>query len=190
MCRRRRGLSAAVVRDAGVAVAARLRRTAFFEAAVSVAAYLSVEGEVDTTETIEAAFSSSKIVYLPRVTNPSGFVRCCREVGLRTIRGNISEPAEGLPEAPVRPGLILLPVVGWAGDGTRLGRGGGYYDRLLSQGSRRGLTLVGLAYEWQRFDNLPRESWDVPLDYVITESNVITCEQADHVGTGKEVAGL
>ncbi len=69
--------------------------------------------------------------------------------------------------------LILLPLVGFDAKGTRLGQGGGHYDRTLAfaRGVNRPL-LVGYAFAMQEVDSLPREEHDVRLDAVITEKGL------------------
>lgn len=69
--------------------------------------------------------------------------------------------------------VILLPLLGYDARGTRLGQGGGHYDRALgfSRSLRRPL-LLGFAYAAQKTDTLPREPHDVRLDGVITEKGL------------------
>ena len=80
------------------------------------------------------------------------------------------------PKIPVSPrsqsalDIVFLPVVGWDRRGGRLGMGGGYYDRTLANIS--GPLLVGLAHDGQQVDDIPRESWDVALDYVATDTDL------------------
>jgi 5-formyltetrahydrofolate cyclo-ligase len=66
-----------------------------------------------------------------------------------------------------------MPLVGWDRAGNRLGMGGGYYDRTLQSVS--GPLLVGIAYSVQEVDDIPRESWDVALDIVLTEAGIHVC---------------
>jgi len=66
------------------------------------------------------------------------------------------------------PDIILAPLVAFSSTGTRLGMGGGYYDRWLAAAQPRPL-LAGIAYELQRLENLPRRDWDIPLDMIFTE---------------------
>jgi 5-formyltetrahydrofolate cyclo-ligase len=74
--------------------------------------------------------------------------------------------------APRRdPDVVLMPLLGFDASGTRLGYGGGYYDRTLATLSNKPI-LVGLAYAAQEFDHIPREIHDVPLDAVVTEDGV------------------
>jgi 5-formyltetrahydrofolate cyclo-ligase len=59
-------------------------------------------------------------------------------------------------------------VVGWDLFCNRLGMGSGFYDRTLS--GARGPLLVGLAHECQRVEKIPRESWDIGMDYIATDT--------------------
>ncbi len=79
------------------------------------------------------------------------------------------------PEAPVRrPDVVLVPLLAFDGAGYRLGWGGGYYDRVLAALRAAGpVTALGLAYDGQRIDRLPREPHDQPLDRVVTEAAVV-----------------
>jgi 5-formyltetrahydrofolate cyclo-ligase len=67
----------------------------------------------------------------------------------------------------------MLPLVGFDASGNRMGMGGGYYDRTFSFKSLkkglRGPTLIGLAHEIQRVEELPVESWDIPLTAIVTD---------------------
>lgn len=67
------------------------------------------------------------------------------------------------------PGLFFSPT-----EGTRLGRGGGYFDRYLARTTAATLK-VGVALDWQLVDPLPQESHDQRMDWLITEKQVIHC---------------
>ena len=85
---------------------------------------------------------------------------------LQANRYGIDEPVN--TPAINNPEIILAPLVAYSSTGTRLGMGGGYYDRWLGKTQPRPL-LVGIAYELQRIEDLPRRDWDIPLDMVFTE---------------------
>ncbi len=171
---RRRGLSAALVEAASVAVCGQLRTFPPFQAAASVVAYLSDENEISILSLLEGVVHSERRLYLPRSGTDQGFVRWHPGAPLKSGTGGVREPAAGVVEALVTPAIVLIPVVAWDERGTRLGRGGGFYDRFLAK-LTHGCTHVGLAYEFQEFPELPRDGWDVSMHYVITERRVVRC---------------
>lgn len=78
-------------------------------------------------------------------------------------------PSEIAPR--VEPDCIVVPLLGFDSRGTRLGYGGGYYDRTLAA-MRKRPVLVGFAFSAQELPLVPREAHDVPLDWVVTELGV------------------
>ncbi len=93
---------------------------------------------------------------------------------LVTNRYGIPEPDVASDRALTAEGmaLIVLPLVGFAADGHRLGMGGGWYDRSLAFRRAQAAPpwLVGAAFETQRLDAIAAEAWDVRLDAVCTEA--------------------
>lgn len=82
-----------------------------------------------------------------------------------------------LPErGHVEPTLFLTPLLLFDGEGYRLGYGGGFYDRTLAAArARRRILAIGLGYAEQAFARVPRESFDEPLDGVLTDAGLLTC---------------
>jgi 5-formyltetrahydrofolate cyclo-ligase len=80
-------------------------------------------------------------------------------------------PAETAPI--VAPDVIVMPLLGFDKHGTRLGYGGGYYDRTLAMLGKTP-RLVGYAFAAQELDEVPLEPHDVPLDAVVTEAGYRT----------------
>ncbi|RDV00046.1 5-formyltetrahydrofolate cyclo-ligase [Trinickia dinghuensis] len=93
---------------------------------------------------------------------------------MRIGHHRIPEPEQ---TQPVLPDLLLVPCVGFDGDGYRLGYGGGYYDRTLSSwsGAAKPVT-IGIAYEACRAA-LPREVHDIPLDAIVTDAGLFASPQ-------------
>lgn len=90
----------------------------------------------------------------------------------------------GIPEPDISPtsaldataiSIILLPLLAYTRTGTRLGMGGGYYDRSLAfrRAQASAPLLIGVAYSSQEADLLPTEEWDVKLDILINEHEVL-----------------
>ena len=84
----------------------------------------------------------------------------------------IAAPFEGTKEVTVFPQgtLCLLPGLAAGEDGTRLGYGGGYYDRFLT--AFEGETLFPLYHRFL-FPTLPIEAQDLPADFIVTESRTL-----------------
>ena len=100
----------------------------------------------------------------------------------------------GIPEpvaprewfAPFQLDLVLVPLLAFDRRGHRLGHGGGYYDRsfafLKDQARPTEPLLVGVAYAFQEVEQLDVEAWDVPLDYVATDRELIACNTTGQDG--------
>ena len=176
---RRRALSPAMKRQAALAVASRLEDWPEWISAVRVAGYWACDGELDPAPLLERAWSTGRSVYLPVLDRACAlhFAPYSPGTPMRRNRFNISEPAVA-PETwlePSRLDLVLTPLVTFDPTGTRLGMGGGFYDRtfaFLRDPGYRGHrpVLLGLGYEFQRVAALVRHAWDVPLDAAVTEA--------------------
>ncbi|WP_339082788.1 5-formyltetrahydrofolate cyclo-ligase [Hyphomicrobium sp. ghe19] len=86
----------------------------------------------------------------------------------------IAEPLEDKPA--VDPDVVLVPLLAFDGRGYRLGYGGGFYDRTLKRlRALKPIVAVGIAYDEQRVDAVPVESYDEKLDWVLTPSGPQRC---------------
>ncbi|MEM1063635.1 MAG: 5-formyltetrahydrofolate cyclo-ligase, partial [Planctomycetota bacterium] len=96
--------------------------------------------------------------------------------GLREPRADVAE-TPGRTVELVQIATVLVPVLGLSAAGTRLGQGGGYYDRFLAswRSARPDGSAVGIAFDTQIVDTLPQDPHDEPVDIVITESRTIRC---------------
>jgi 5-formyltetrahydrofolate cyclo-ligase len=70
--------------------------------------------------------------------------------------------------------VVFVPGLIFDCHGNRLGRGIGWYDQLLKQ-LNRGTVSVALGYDFQMVDEVPTDTWDEKVHYVITEKRVIDC---------------
>lgn len=136
-----------------------------YAAAESFFVYCSVKSEAPTDKLISVLLRAGKRVCVPRIEG---------KIMLSVPYAPLEEGAFGIP-AP-RGGedtfceVAFVPLLAVDGRGTRLGYGGGFYDAYFARCPK---TLrVGLAYDVQRTDSLPREAWDMPLNAVVTETGV------------------
>ena len=150
-------------------------------AATSVALYRPVDNEVETREIMDHAFRHQKKVFFPKLSGSEFpiFVRVFSDGDFIAGRYGIPEPAGEvrLTDANCESLAVMIPGLVFDGRGYRLGRGGGWYDRAL-QGLGHRAVCLGLAYEFQVVDRLPEQAWDQKVQFVITESRVIDCDEA------------
>jgi 5-formyltetrahydrofolate cyclo-ligase len=109
----------------------------------------------------------------------------CVEAAGQLLQGRygIWEPNQAVTQrlAPEEVAVILVPGLFFTSkDGTRLGRGGGYFDRYLARTTAATLK-VGVALDWQVVDSLPLESHDQRMDWLITETQVFRCQKESAV---------
>lgn len=163
------------------ALCTRLFRQPLFRAAKHIALYLPADGEVDTAAILGRCWNEGKKVYLPVLMpfldNRLWFARYKPDTALVRNRFGIAEPRTVHRQRikPIGLDLVLTPLVGFDAQGNRLGMGGGYYDRsfayLLRRNSWHKPRLIGLAYDFQQLNKLPRQPWDVPLSAVATDTD-------------------
>jgi len=190
----RLGLPRAERVAAEAAILAALKRLRVLRRGRRVAVYLAMPGEVSLAGAIAAAFDCGADVYVPRLTSRRHgrmrFVRLRRDCRLRPNAAafGILEPAGGtrgwLP--PAHLDAILVPLVGFDRQGNRLGMGAGYYDRALRRLRNRDRPwrrprLVGIAFGCQETTRIEPAPWDVALDLVVTEKEVIVCRRNEVV---------
>ena len=143
-----------------------------------IALYLANDSEIDPYLLIEHAHFMGKKIYLPILAplkNSLYFAPYEAGDRLKLNRFKILEPVcqPSKWKMARQLDLLLLPLVAFDASGNRMGMGGGFYDRTLAYMQHRRFwkkpTLVGLAHEIQKVEQLSSQSWDIPLDYIITE---------------------
>lgn len=173
---RRAALRAAQVRRDSAAAQARLAQLPEWTAAGAVCCYLAAPGEIQTGWLLDDCRRQGRRICVP------AFCRRRREyfpawllpdAALAPGYGGIAEPCD--PQwvaAGERVDLAVVPGLAFDPAGTRLGHGGGHYDRLLALSALRGAFKAGLAFEMQVVKKLPGCPWDIPMDAVVTELGV------------------
>jgi 5-formyltetrahydrofolate cyclo-ligase len=177
--RRRRQLTGREAAGAADRIARLAWRLPSIAKARHIACYLPAGFEVDTRPLIKSIWRRGRRLYLPVLDGSRLLFRFYREGDpLVRNRHGILEPHGHRAErrAPATLDVVLAPLVAFDEDGTRLGTGGGYYDRTLAFLASRQRFLrprfVGIAYRCQQLARLPVDAWDVRLDAVITDGGV------------------
>ncbi len=171
---RRRQLSAVSRAAFSTAIVERLRVSSEFRECGVFLSYSPIGAEVDPTGLTARASEAGKLV---RVTPATGW------------QGDSGEGQLSSLDIPGRvaggtPWFAVVPGVGFDFAGARLGRGGAYFDRLLSRlRAVCAVFVVGVAFEVQVVARLPRDVWDQSVDLVATERRLIVpgrgCAQRD-----------
>lgn len=173
---RKAALTAAEKNVAGIAVATRLEQCPEFISARHVLLYHALPDELQTRLILER-WAGRKLLYLPRVKgNELEILPFGGGASLHSGAFGIREP-EG--NATVDVGLmdlIIVPGVAFDFSGNRLGRGKGFYDRLLCAAR---CPLIGIAYDFQVVEVLPAESHDIPMTRIITDKRDINLQKRD-----------
>lgn len=173
---RRRALAEAERAQAADRIAAHAPGLPGWRRGARLGAYRAADGEIDPEPLLRAAAAAGLVIHLPRIGPSSALHFHPWQPGehLESNRYGIGEPVSaGAGLAAAALDLLLLPLVGFTEAGTRLGMGAGFYDRALAAG-RAGL-VVGLAFDQQQQDTLPRDPWDEPLDGILSESGWRRC---------------
>ena len=146
-----------------------VENTAAFMLAEHILMYHSLPDELSTREFIDR-WSARKRFYLPGVNGVNLDILPYDRARLHLGAFNIEEPT-GDETADINDiELIIVPGVAYDRRGNRIGRGKGYYDRLLRD--TRAVT-IGVAYSCQLCDDIEPDEFDVPVNYVITEDGII-----------------
>ncbi|MGA7539178.1 MAG: 5-formyltetrahydrofolate cyclo-ligase [Steroidobacteraceae bacterium] len=182
---KRQGISAAERARAARQVAHHANRALNLHSEQRIGIYAATADELDTSRLIALALRRGCRVYLPRIDRRARartmrFVQLAQgrlRRPLRTNRFGIAECAGPELASARLLDVVFLPLVGFDRCGTRLGMGGGYYDRAFAfRHLRRAWhapLLVGIAYALQEVQCITPAAHDVPLDLVITERGVI-----------------
>ena len=125
---------------------------------------------------IDRSLSQRKKVYVPRILKSAGKLEICEiknlekgfvlnSLGIRELYGlNLKTLSPNKIDAVVTPGLAF------DGSGSRIGFGGGYYDKLFLELPKRSLR-IGIAYAFQRVKSFQQAPWDININKIITEIN-------------------
>ena len=179
----RQGLAPAERIAAASAVAATLAQLPEFLIDTRVAGYWAVAGEVPLNVALAALIARGQTYHLPVLMRGRTLRFAPWRLGIELApnRYGIPEP-QCDPSDLLAPGtldLVLVPLLGFDRCGHRLGSGGGYYDRsfeFLEHVARPTQpVLVGIGYSFQELPTLPAQAWDIRMDFVATERELIDC---------------
>ena len=139
-----------------------------------IASYSAVHDEMDMTILNETLCAKGHPIALPVITGKGKpLIFRIYEEGDRLLANplGILEPTSAAQG--VEPDVLLIPLVAFDRRRNRLGYGGGYYDRTIKKlRARKTVLTLGIAYACQEIAEIPVGPNDVPLDKIITETDV------------------
>lgn len=164
--------------QAAEAVAKHLCNLSEWNAANYIAGYWACGGELPL-HVVQMRIQAPKIWCLPVVQSDNTLKFAPWRSGDDLVSNQF-----GIPEPDISPtsaldansmSIVLLPVLAYTRNGQRLGMGGGYYDRSFAfrQSKVAPPLLIGVAYSCQEAESLPAEAWDIKLDMLINEHEVL-----------------
>jgi 5-formyltetrahydrofolate cyclo-ligase len=152
--------------------------------ATRIALYLANDGEIESSSLEAVCRKEGKQLFLPVIEEHSELVFASWDTNttLQANRFGIPEPARDAKRCNASAlDIVVLPLVAWDLQGGRLGMGGGFYDRAFAE--VKGPLLVGLAHSQQQVPLVPRDPWDIAMDFVVTDTALHRCKVEKMRGT-------
>ena len=136
-----------------------------------IGCYYPVNYELNTIELIKKLIKNNYLVGLPVIKKNyhMDFYEYRTNDPLNVSRYGIPEP---IKQKKLVPTILLIPMVAFDKNCNRLGYGGGFYDRFLEKNQNINLIKIGLAFSFQKVNQLPVSKFDKKLDYIFTEKKI------------------
>ncbi len=177
MLKMRKSMSFCDVQQKSQKIFEHLKKQKEFLNSKNIMIYLSCNNEVDTTHIINFCLENNKCVCVPKIT-AQGLMTAIKINSLdfrnefTKNKYGIYEPKSDCEIMPQDIDLIIVPMVATDTKLNRIGYGGGYYDRFLSNTNA---FKIGLCYEYQVLKDfeIPTDATDIKMDKVITVCGVL-----------------
>ncbi|MFH1282738.1 MAG: 5-formyltetrahydrofolate cyclo-ligase [bacterium] len=172
-----RGLTETEIIEKSKLISGRVKQLRVFKEAKNIVFYYSKYPEVSTHEFIKDSLDNGKTVFLPKIVENSKCFNVCSvsncDTDLCVGKWGISEPKDKGSDIQALKiiDLIIVPGIAFDEYGNRIGRGQGYYDKVLSK--LNNAPKVALAFDLQVRNIIPVDEHDIQVDYIITESRII-----------------
>lgn len=153
--------------------------SSYYKDAETIMTFVSFLDEVDTHEFIKESIANGKRIVVPITIPETKELRPSQVNDFSELEPgyyNILSPKEEFIRLvdPKEIDLVIVPGVAFDRSGYRVGYGGGYYDRFLSKIPN--VVKIAIAFHLQLIDKAPKEHFDIPVDYIVTEKEVISCK--------------
>jgi 5-formyltetrahydrofolate cyclo-ligase len=157
-------------------ISKRVISTKEFKKSLSIGIYFPIGSEVNTFEIIKHSLSTKKTIGLPRIIDANRIVffkiiENSFEV-IKMTKGKYGILENSTSDSIIEEmDLLIVPGIAFDLQGNRIGYGKGYYDRFLSKG--KASYIIGLAFEKQIINKIPKTENDIPVNALFTEKRII-----------------
>lgn len=175
----KRSYTPTTLQEISAKIMERLEESNLFQQASCMALYHAIPGEVQTAAFIAKWYQQKKLLLPVVVGNDLQLVHYTGDASLKAGAFGILEPigvSSPVPEEAID--LIIVPGVAFDRQLNRLGRGKGFYDRLLAT---LNVPKIGICYDFQLKDNIPAEPFDHKMDAILTESQYLLSPSPWHI---------
>ncbi|MCT4604765.1 MAG: 5-formyltetrahydrofolate cyclo-ligase [Marinisporobacter sp.] len=178
---KRKSLSKDLVSSKSKKIFQSLKTLELYQNAKNIMVYIDFRNEVKTNLIIDDLLRQNKEVCIP-ISVPQTkemILSKLLDPKKELIKGTygILEPKKEYIRKvnPDALDLIIVPGVAFDRYGYRIGYGGGYYDRFLDKLSKA-TPSIGIAFDLQIVQKVPKDFFDHPVDYIVTEKEIILCK--------------
>jgi len=168
----RKALTADDCRFRSEAIMQNISEGGFIKNKSNVHLYYPINNEVNTIDLIEQLWSKGIEVVMPRTDIPGKkidnyLVSSFDQLEETTF--NLLEPKTSTPRFTKDCDIILIPGLAFDHNLSRIGYGGGFYDRFLADTKA---LKVAVAYDFQVREEIPTEDHDIKMDFIVTEQRI------------------
>lgn len=182
---KRKSIPKKEIKEKSAKIKERLYSLPEFKHSKNILFYVSFNNEVDTIETIRELLKNKeenkKNIIVPYVEKGNPILQLSELKNFSDLEPRtfgILEPKEDKTKKfdANKLDLVIVPGIAFDKNGHRIGYGHGYYDRFLQKLSKN-TVKIGLAFELQLIEKIHEEGHDIPVDWVITEKNIVKCKK-------------
>lgn len=176
MKEKRKSMTNQEVSRFSILAAQRFISSEIYKTANTVMLYFPLGNETDTSYILENIFKDGKRAVLPVSDIKTGkIVPSIIKKDTEMAEGayGIKEPKNIISVNPEEIDTVIVPGIAFDKNGVRVGFGKGYYDRFLSGIKAK---KAGFCYHYQVTDKITADSFDINMDYIITDEELIVCE--------------
>lgn len=164
----RREMDESCIKEKSAEIINNLLSTDLYKNAESIFVYVSKNKEIDTRAFIKKAIDDKKQIYVPKIRDHKMLAVKLNDLSELRL-GAFDIPTSTCEEYIKNPDLTICPALSFDDSKNRLGYGGGFYDKFLAENTT---TKVGLMISEFRSIKIPADTWDIKMDYIITENKI------------------